>query len=213
MKKITLMLLAAFFAVVTGARAQENMAATNQMMTPLSSQDFVTEAVWAGDKEVALGQMAMEKSQNASVTNFAARMVRDHTRANERLMQLADKESLAYPPTNSFAPGNWMSLDTEDFKGMQAAALMQNDSGTNADLKVAKYLDSLSGADFDQAYAACAVQDHNNAVQLFSNASQNLQDKQLKKFAKKTLPTLQDHHQMAVDMQNEVSTNAAGMSH
>jgi putative membrane protein len=212
MKNIILISLFGLF-VTMGASAQQNMTVTN--LTMISSQNFVTEAVWAGEKEVALGQMALGKSQNASVTNFAARMVRDHTRANERLIRIADQEGLSYLATNSFAPDNWMALNSDDFKGMGAAALMQNDTGTNADLKLAKYFDSLSGTSFDQAYAACAVQDHSNAVQLFDNASQTLQDKQLKRFATRVLPTLKEHYQMAVDMQNEVSTNepAATMSH
>ncbi len=195
------------------ALADDTMTMTNQAILPVTSQDFVTEATWAGEKEIALGEMALGRSQDAAVTNFAARMVRDHTRANERLIRIADKENLSYSPTNSFVSDNWTSLDTEDFKGMQAAALMQNTTGTNADLKVTKYLNSLSGPDFDRAYAAAAVQDHQNAVQLFSNASQTLQDKQLKRFATRTLPTLQDHYQMALDLQNEVTTNSASGSH
>src|ERR1700722_3613124 len=107
---------------VVSVNALADDSATNQLLNSISSQIFVTEAVWAGEKEVAMGQMAMEKSQNASVTNFAARMVRDHTRANERLIRIADQESLSYPPTNSFAPENWTGLDTDDFKGMGAAA-------------------------------------------------------------------------------------------
>jgi putative membrane protein len=210
MKKINLMLLFGISAVAMNMFAQDNT--TNQALMSISSQDFVTEAVWAGEKEAALGQMALDKSQDASVTNFAAQMVRDHTRANERLIRIADQKGLSYPPTNSFVPEKWIGLDTEDFKGMGAEALVQNDTGTNADLKMAKYLDSLSGASFDQAYAACAVQDHTNAVELFSGASQTLQDKQLKRFATRTLPVLKDHYQMAVDMQNEVSTNSVGTS-
>jgi len=206
--KMTMRTVLLGMSVMSISALADDSTSTNQMMTSISSQDFVTEAVWAGEKEVEMGQMALGKSQDASVTNFAARMVRDHTRANERLIRIADQESLSYPATNSFAPENWAGLNTDDFKGMQAAALMQNNTGTNADLKMAKYLDSLSGASFDQAYAACAVQDHTNAVELFSGASQTLQDKQLKRFATRVLPTLKDHYQMAVDMQNEVSTNA-----
>ncbi|HEY1662272.1 MAG TPA: DUF4142 domain-containing protein [Verrucomicrobiae bacterium] len=210
MKTIFWTLLMSIPVMSPSAFADDNTTATNQMMTPLLTQDFVTKATWAGEKEIAMGQMAMEKSQDASVTNFAARMVRDHSRANERLIHLAGGEGLSYPPTNSFAPEYWQGVDVENFKGMQATALMQNYSGTNADYMMAKYLSSLSGSDFDHAYADCCVADHTNAVQLFTDASQTLQDKDLKRFAKKTLPTLQDHYRMAVDMQNEVSTNSAG---
>ncbi len=100
----------------------------------------------------------------------------------------------------------------ENFKGLPAEALMQNNSGTNADLEMAKYLDSLSGPDFDRAYADGAVKDHEQAVQLFSNASQTLQDAQLKRFATRTLPTLQDHYQMAVQLRDEVTTNSSAMN-
>jgi putative membrane protein len=193
---------------LAAARAYaDDMTVTNETVTPLSSQDFVTTASWAGDKEIALGQIALEKSQNPAVTNFAAEMIRDHTRISDRLARIADREGLTCVPTNSFAPENWPQ-DIENFKGMEAQALMTPTSTTNDDLMMAKYLDSLSGADFDRAYANCAVEDHTNAVQLFTDASQTLQDKTLKRFAKRTLPTLRDHYQMAVMMQNEVSTNS-----
>ena len=210
MKTIVWTLLLNIPVMSLSAFADDAMTATNQTMMPVTSQDFVSTAIWAGDKEIAFAQMALAKSQDSSVTNFALRMVRDHSRANERLASLADSEGLSYPPTNSFALENWQGMNVDNFKGMQAAALMQNNSGTNTDLQEAKYLDSLSGNGFDREYAYDAVMDHTNAVQLFTDASQTLQDKKLKRFARRTLPTLQDHYQMAVDMQYEVSTNSAG---
>jgi putative membrane protein len=208
MKTIMRILVLGISLAAVSAMADETTT-TNQAMALLTSQDFVTSATWAGDKEIALSQMALDKSQDADVTNFAARMIRDHTSANEKLAGIANKEGLSVPPTNSFAPENWQRLDTEDIKGLPAAALMRPTTGTNADLQLAKYLDSLSGVDFDRTYADCAVADHTQAVQLFTDASQTLDDKKLKRFAKKTLPVLRDHYDMAVELQNEVSTNTA----
>lgn len=211
MKMTILTLLLGISVMSMSALADDSMASTNQTM--LTGQDFVTQAAWAGEKEIALAQIALNKSQDSNVTNFAGKMIRDHTKANDRLIRIADKEGLSYPPTNSFSSDNWQQTDIENFKGMGAAALMQNNSGTNADMQEAKYLYSLSGDDFDREYAACAVADHTNAVQLFTEASQTLDDKQLKRFAKKTLPTLKDHYQMAVMLQNEVDTNSmSGMN-
>ena len=199
----TFALLAAFSLAAARARA-DDMAATNAMMAPLAPQDFVTKASWASDKEIALGEMALDKSQNPAVTNFAARMIRDHTRINDHLVRIADREGLSFVSTNSFGPESWQGMDMQNFKGLPAEALMTPNNSTNDDLMQAKYLDSLSGADFDRAYADCAVMDHTNAVQLFTDASQTLPDKELKRFAQRTLPVLREHYRMAVRMQKAV---------
>ena len=205
-------LLGVSFAAATAFA--DDMTATNAAMTPVSGQDFVTTVSWAGDKEIELAQIALEKSQNPAVTNFAARMIRDHMRINERLARLAEREGLTVPPTNSFAPENWQEMNIENFKGMGAEALMTPTSTTNDDLMLAKYLDSLSGADFESAYADCCVKDHVKAIQFVTDASQTLEDKDLKRFARRILPILREHYRLAVRMQKAVgaapdmSTNA-----
>src|SRR4051794_19831834 len=86
--------------------AQETMSRDDNLMPtagPLSAQQFVIDAVWSGDKEVALSQLAQQKSQNPEVKAFASRMVADHTRAADKVTAIADNEHLYYPNKNSFS--------------------------------------------------------------------------------------------------------------
>lgn len=69
-------------------------------MTP---QHFVQEAAVDGLKEVRLGELALQKAQNAEIKEFAQRLVRDHTQANQQLTQIAQSLGLSVPSTNLFA--------------------------------------------------------------------------------------------------------------
>lgn len=62
--------------------------------------------------------------------------------------------------------------------------------------EVSDHLKSLSGEDFDKAYAQAMVGDHQKAIALFDAASHS-SDPDVKAFASKTLPVLKHHLAMA----------------
>jgi len=95
-------------------------------------------------------------------------MITDHSKAGEELKSVAVKSGVTVPTTSSA-------------EQKQAAQ------------KLAR----LKGADFDNAYAAQMVKDHEGAVALFENEASSGSDADLKAFAGKTLPTLQEHLKMA----------------
>jgi len=62
-------------------------------------------------------------------------------------------------------------------------------------------LGKLKGSEFDKKYAQeIGVMAHEEAVALFTNASKNAADTDIKAFASKTLPVLQAHLEMAKQM-------------
>ncbi|HEX4112018.1 MAG TPA: DUF4142 domain-containing protein [Stellaceae bacterium] len=142
-------------------------AARAQDVAP-ADKSFAIKAAASGMTEVAEARIALGKSQNGDVKSFAQRMDKDHTQANNELMQIAQGEGLKLPTTPS--------------KKDQAQATK---------------LSNLSGANFDQAYVKDQVAAHEQAVALFKKESQSGKDANLKSFATKTLPTLEDHLQMA----------------
>lgn len=189
---------------------------------PMSAQDFVTDAVWGGDKEVALGQLAQQRSQNPNVKAFGQRMIRDHSRANQHLMTIADREGLSYPATNVFyfggTAGTTEMKTTENPATSQTTPSLDNPKGLpaeamtlpplterNADVVVYRDLGALSGPAFDKAFAAQMVKDHAETIEKFENATANVNDPQLKQFATQTLPTLREHYRMAQDLQAKVN--------
>jgi putative membrane protein len=65
-----------------------------------------------------------------------------------------------------------------------------------------------SGPEFDQIYLKHMMMGHEKAVLLFTKASQQCQDADLKGFAAKTLPTVQEHLQMAKRLANQAAAGS-----
>lgn len=133
-----------------------------------TDQAFLTRAAADGSAEVALGQLALQKSSSPQTKQLAQHIVDDHTKANEQLVALARQKQITVAPEPD------------------AAAKQKLDK-----------LQKLDGDAFDRAYAQAMVKDHQQAVQLFTKASTGATDKDVKQFAAQTLPVLQNHLQMA----------------
>jgi putative membrane protein len=126
--------------------------------------DFAVKAANGGMFEMEMAKLAQEKSQNAQVKEFADMMIKDHSAANEELKALASRKNITLPTT------------------------LGKDKQEDVD-EMAK----LSGAEFDKKYVDAMVEDHEEDVKLFQEASISSEDPDLKTFAGKTLPTLQKH--------------------
>jgi putative membrane protein len=136
----------------------------------LSSPDrqFAMDVAMDGMTEVELGRLATQQGASDSVKQFGQRMVDDHTKANNDLMQWASTSGVTLPTT----------LDAKH----QAMVTKMT---------------ALSGAAFDKAYAKSMVSDHTKAVAMFQKEADKGSDSGLKSFAATTLPTLQEHLTMA----------------
>ena len=99
----------------------------------------------------------------------------DHTKAVEELKQIAGKESVPVPE----------SLDSKHRSRVDK-------------------LSKLSGADFDRAYVKDQVKDHQQDVKEFQLEAENGTDMNVKSYAAKTLPTLQQHLEMAKNLNSQV---------
>ena len=117
-----------------------------------------------GMTEVELGKVAGEKASSSQVKDFGARMVKDHTQANDELKGIAEKKGVTLSS----------SLDARH------QAMVDR-------------MSKLSGPAFDQAYIKGMVRDHEKTVALFKSEAESGQDPDVKAFASKTLPTLEDH--------------------
>jgi putative membrane protein len=53
------------------------------------------------------------------------------------------------------------------------------------------------------------VEDHNKAVKLFQQQERTGHNAELKQFAQKTLPTLEEHQKMALQLSQKLSQTAA----
>ncbi|MEK6371631.1 MAG: DUF4142 domain-containing protein [Acidobacteriota bacterium] len=136
-----------------------------------AEKTFIITAAQGGMAEVSLGSLAAQKALRAEVKSFGNRMVNDHGKANDELKALATNKGLALPT----------ELSKE-----------QNKAGDN--------LAKASGKDFDRAYVAAMVADHEKDVAEFEKAMREVKDPDLQAWVLKTLPTLQEHLRMAKGM-------------
>jgi putative membrane protein len=148
-----------------------------------TDKTFAREAAIGGMAEVELGRLAADKASSADVKQFGQRMVDDHGKANDELKSWASQKSVTLP--------------TE----LDAKHKATRDR-----------LSKLSGAAFDRAYMHEMVTDHDKDVQEFKHASKTATDSDLKAWAAKTLPTLEEHQKMAHDVNSKVGGAAKSKS-
>jgi predicted outer membrane protein len=98
------------------------------------------------------------------------------------------------PP--STVPGGRVGSQTADNQTRGAAPSMIAMLSPGEQIRV-MYLSSLKGAAFDRAYIAEQVNAHEGAVIVYRMASQRLTETNLKAFATKSLPMIQQHLQQA----------------
>jgi putative membrane protein len=151
-----------------------NVFAADKMANPADRKDaradagFVMEAGQDGHAEVELGKLAQKNGSSAAVKDFGKRMVTDHSKAGKELAAVAKALKIK-------APGGPSDKHKAHYKKLVA----------------------LKGEKFDSEYAQHMVDDHEKAVTLFQKQAKSGEAKELRDFAAKTLPTLEEHLKMA----------------
>jgi putative membrane protein len=169
----------------TNPPAQNKPVSSEKMSTTAQSYElsgFAKKAAVGGMAEVELGRLATQKASSDKVKQFGQRMVLDHSKANDELKRVASTAGIDLPA--------------------------EIDGKTRATIEK---LSKLSGAQFDKAYMADMVQDHEKDVAEFAKAAKH-PDSPVGSFAEKTLPTLRDHLKMARDVEKEVAGRTASKS-
>jgi putative membrane protein len=157
-------------AVLVWGAVAVTLSVTAQERREVSAADagFIVEAAALGMAEVRLSEVAMQQAEDVEVQQFASRMLDDHTRMNNQLLQLAGIKDIEVPA----------ELTDEDQERIDR-------------------LTRLSGADFDRAYMEEMVQDHEEAVKRFEQQVQHGQDQDVRNLAADSLPQLREHRQEA----------------
>lgn len=162
--------------VATSSTRTTSANATQQAGTAATSisreeTDFIAKAARGGEYEVVLGREIARKATSPDVKRFAETMVADHGKANAELKELAAAKHV------------------EVHEGIDANQKEKVDD-----------LSKLSGAKLEKEYADEMVDDHEDDVEAFREASKNVKDADLRAWVTKTLPTLEHHLGMAKEM-------------
>ena len=160
----------------TGTTSSARSSGTGASSSSSSSSDklaradrkFVEDAAEGGMAEVQLGQLAAQKGESDQVKQFGQKMVDDHTKANDQLKQVASSTGITLPT----------ELKSADKREMDR-------------------LSKLSGANFDREYMKHMVSDHKKDVKEFQKEAKSGKDADVKGFASQTVPTLEQHLQLA----------------
>ncbi len=139
--------------------------------TKVDDKRFVKDAAIGGMTEVELGKLATEKGSSDAVKQYGQKLIDDHTKSNDELKQIASAENVNIPS----------SLDSKHQSRIDK-------------------LSKLSGPNFDKAFLKDAVKDHEQDISEFQNEAQGGSDPNVKQFASKNLPVLQEHLTAAKDL-------------
>ena len=159
---------------------QDHLDTGAKKMMKSSDATFALKAAQGGVAEVKLGQLAVEKASSPEVKSFAQKMIDDHSKANEKLKTAAGKSRMTLPAT----------MNAKD------QALYNKLSG-------------LSGAAFDHAYMKAMVKDHENDIKEFQSESNKGANPDMKRFASDTLPTLQEHLELAKSTEQKAGAHGS----
>lgn len=136
---------------------------------PRADKSFINSAAEAGNAELKASKIALEKTKNPDVKDFATLMVDEHTTVGDKLKKLAASKNLEAPTDPSMAQRAKIAV-----------------------------LEKLNGATFDKEYVSMiGVSAHKDAVKLFSKNAAEAKDPDVKDFAANTLPNLEHHLEMA----------------
>jgi len=154
-------------ALVSIAAAKQNN--WNQNMP--TGKAFINKAAEINLGEIALGRLAVEKSNDPAIRDFGNRMVQDHTQAEGELQTLAKKEGVTLPTK----PGPAVS-------------------------SLEQQLSSSSEQQFNKLYMDHMLSGHKGAIDTFENEIEHGNSPAIKDYAETVLPVIQDHVRIAEDV-------------
>jgi putative membrane protein len=140
--------------------------------TTKEDQTFLTKAIEGNLAEIEMGKLAQEKAQSPELKEFGAMLVKDHTDANTKAMDLARQINVTAPTQPS------------------KKHLQEHDR-----------LSKLNGAQFDREFTLHMVTDHKEDVADFTKQSKMKAGDPTVSFAAETLPVLQKHLQTAESLE------------
>jgi putative membrane protein len=159
MRKLVCLLL---IACLTGGASAESARSS------AADTDFVRKASSGNLTEIALGKLAADQASSDDVKTYAARMVTDHTQANQQLGKLAGSKGIQI----ATAPDVAQQQDIDRLKG-------------------------LDGTAFDRAYSDLMVTSHKLTAGLYELEATKGEDTEIRAFAHDTLPVLREHEKLA----------------
>jgi putative membrane protein len=115
-----------------------------------------------------MAKLAIQRSQDQNIRNFAQKMITDHTAANGTLMPIAQGQEIAMP--TALSPAHQAMLEQ---------------------------LSNLNGVAFDTTYINMMIQAHGETLAAMNNQLTKGQSQVINVWVQNTRPVVQQHLQIA----------------
>jgi putative membrane protein len=145
---------------------------------PSMDKAFVKKALEGNMAEVQMGQLALQKSNDDQVKQFAQRMVDDHGKMLEQMKPAAQQMGVKVP-----------------------------DGPSKGQMKNMDKMKALSGDAFDKAYIKDMVKDHKNDDSEFKQEAQSTQNPQLKQMVMQSDQIIESHLQQIEQLAQSKGTS------
>ncbi len=136
-------------------------------------EQYVSELVLFDAKQIALGEMALQRSQDPQVRQFAKQLVKDHRKHMGDVRDWADSKALEIAAIDLSTPENEQGVGGSGNAGIQEGyqeRMERVDDDLDEDVGEAQRdLDTLrqkEGEDFDKAFISRVVDDQKDAQDL-----------------------------------------------
>jgi putative membrane protein len=163
---------------ITACSRERSVEAARDNRPPIASpaeQDFMMKATEGDLSDIEMSGLALQKSTNKDVRDYANMIQSDHTSALEDLTDLMRDKNVSQP--KSVPP---------DVK---------------KDIVV---MNGLSGPEFDREFINQMVAGHQKMIEMFQDRAAIVQDKAVKKYAEDLLPKLEMHLEKAQRLQSKL---------
>lgn len=147
----------------------------NQPAVSPAGQDFMMKTARADLSDIDVARLAMKKSENSDVRDYASMIQKDHTTALEDLSDLMKDKNVPVPEKATADARQDLSL-----------------------------MSTLSGAEFDREFINVMVADHQKAVDMSRDQLRIAQDPDLKKYIEDRLPQLEMQLESAQRLQSRL---------
>jgi len=172
---MTMKITGIVMAIIFFAACKNNNNDNNGMTMNATDQQFLQQVSYSNHDEVAAAQIASTKGTADSVKIFAQMMISDHTTAQASLDSLGGQYNMQLPQ-----------------------------GPDSAHIAFGLLLGTLSGYTFDTTYMSAQVSDHQLTLGAFQNEIDNGNNVQVKGYATKNLPIIQEHLLMAQRIQTSL---------
>lgn len=154
--------------------AREDTSKTDKNALTVADKNFLSNAESGDNREIDIGQLALKKSRNPDVLNYAGLLINDHTNdlntVTELLKEFPDAQTTTPKPVD------------EELGALQG----------------------LSGSAFDVKFVTFMVEDHQKALQKYQDQAASSTNDDIRNYASSVVPVLQKHLDQAGELESKL---------